>query len=151
MTTKNSIHKKLRFYSAWDIKSIFIGLIIILGISGLFVFMIFRPSGDSREKDKDIYNLETKGMIYSIIKKNGSYQGRTGFHDITLGYELNYSYEVNGQRYKNVDFVQGSSAEEFKFINFAYNHLYKDTFIVRYCSWKPGNSFLIKRFDELIK
>ena len=137
---------KHRFYSSWDLKSIFMSIISI-GLIGLFFTSFYFPSCDSRERKSDYYNSETLGTVYSIRNIKGQFQGRTGNRTQTIAYELNYSYDINGKTFNKSEVIYDKPGN-LKFIGIVETNLNKKKFTIRYVSWKPEKSYLVKKLQE---
>jgi len=127
----------------WNFKTT-LKLIVVVAVVGLPLLIIYLPTRDSLDKDNDYYNSETRGVVNSVIQKNGMSQGRNGMHEITLGYEVAYSYIVDGKQYNSVEFVQNSNIDNIQFLGFAKRNLHEENFVVKYVSWKPEDSFIVK-------
>ncbi len=139
-------NKKFKLYSNWDFKSIVLTTIII-GLVGFVALTFYVPSCDSRERNTVYYNSETKGVIHSIVSKTGFTQGRTGNREVILGYEIRFYYIVDGKRLGNTDFIKGSSVADAKFVSYVRNNLNKEVFTVKYVSFKPEDSYIVKQLD----
>lgn len=140
-------NKNNKFYLGWDFKSI-IASIVVFAIVGLIIYSFYKPTSDNLDRDNEYYNSETKGVVYAIERKTYYSQGFTGNKESTLKYEIRYYYNVNGYQYNGADFIRGNTIDEANFISFANKYINHDTFIVRYVSWKPEESFVVKSIDK---
>lgn len=134
-------------FSTWDLKSI-LSTTAVIGSVILIFSMLYIPTCDTRNKDSEYYNSETKGVVYSIERKTGMTQSRLGNRETTIEYKIYYSYEVNGRRYDNIEHIYNvNNYDNLKFIKYANKNIGNNAFIVRYDSFNPEESFIVKSID----
>lgn len=137
--SKKAVDVKANF--TLDFKSIR-RIVLILSILGIASFIFLRLNNATRHIDKDYYNSQTSGVVYSVIEKSGFRNSKLGTFSDIVGYDIGYYYFVNGRRYDNVEFVIYRGPVDYKFIQYAYDNINSAKFLIRYAAKKPYDSVL---------
>lgn len=121
-------------------------IVLIFSSLGIATFIFIRLNNATRHIDKDYYNSQTSGVVYSIIEKSGFRNSKMGTFTDIVGYDIGYYYFVNGKRYDKVEFVMYRGPVEYKFIKYAYDNINSAKFVIRYAARKPYDSVLDEEY-----
>lgn len=121
-------------------------IVLIIFIIGIASFIFLRLNNATRHIDKDYYNSQTSGVVYSVIEKSGFRNSRLGTFTEIIGYDIGYYYFVNGKRYDNMEFVMYRGAVDYRFIQYAYDNINSAKFLIRYAAKKPYESVLDEEY-----
>jgi hypothetical protein len=140
----NCFRKIAEAFDSWDLKSVFTALIII-GVCLIGFFFYYSDVRDGfRGADKKAFKGRTNATIFSIKPidkiKQGKYKGTRIEVD---GYEVSYSYIVNGQTYQDIDFIPLNAGNR-KFLEQLLDAKSNHTIVVAFDESYPGKSVLIE-------
>ena len=138
--------KKIReIFDSWDLKSLFTTL-IILGILLILAFLFYFPGFRDRfrQADKEAFKGRTIAMIISIKPIETIIQGKYKGTQIKVdGFEVSYSYSVNGQTFVDSDLIP-LNGWNMKFLKELSNKQPNDTIMAAFDISAPKNSVLIE-------
>ena len=131
---KNKIYIFFELYK--DIFQAFLVLILVIAFS---LLLIDFPS--YRTNDYNKYTSSTTGIVEKIVEKKEWIQSFTGPTEITVAYQLYYSYTIDNKTYRKQFLITNKLAHK-QYINRISDRIGQKDFPVKYNPNNPEQSLL---------
>jgi hypothetical protein len=115
-------------------KKLLIRIALVCSILSIFSYFIFRNPNAQ-------YTKVTAGTIHEVVELKSFFQGFEGINNLTIGYQVIYTYSVDGVNYGGQAFLANSAKNKMR-IKTINKNLGDNIFLIRYKLGEPNKSRL---------